>query len=388
MRTLTVMGLVLVCLLSQGTSVSADEGSFVFSKSPIDPAKPKELATEFAAGDPIYGLIRLPGTWRELGSAQGKNKLVMAVYTIIDSKRLGAYMELRSPKHLDAKHLVFDVAPAMDQMTAYRDEGVWYGDAPGGIKKGACQITEYLAKQTPGKHTVQFYVLLKGRKLALGQFTIAGQDYGMYQKLHDDIKKELSAGRSFPPAKMTNKSMEAKMTGLLKNAGWPNVLKLHIVDKDWWLDRVAGGNSMINSRHIAAAAAYRDADGKYYFKTCTFHEYRLLTGGFGPLELTHQSPPVAISAKALGLAEQTDAGPDLSAVKKSDQPDFSKPDAVLADIERMRKEAMKKRSFLLVGKCSGAAAKIKTAVEKNPQGYQPEVKRIWLGVYEEFKKLP
>jgi hypothetical protein len=224
--------------------------------------------------------------------------------------------------------------------------------------------------------------------MALGELTIEGQDYTSYKTLHDAIKQELAAGRPFPPAKMTNKEMETKMVNLLKNAGWSHVLKLHIVDKAWWIDRVAGGNSMVKSRHMAAAAAYKDADNKYYYKTCTFHEHRLITGGFGPLELTHQSAPVPVSAKSLGVTETTDKGPDMSAVAKEEQPDFSKPDEVLADIERMRKEAMKKRAFLLVGKCSGAASKIKSAVEKDPQGYQPEVKRIWLGIYEEFKKSP
>lgn len=54
----------------------------------------------------------------------------------------------------------------------------------------------------------------------------------------------------------------------------------------------------------------------------------------------------------------------------------------------MRKEAMKKKVFILVGKCGTAASKIKDAVEKDPQGYQPQVKRIWLSIYEDFKKLP
>ncbi len=48
---------------------------------------------------------------------------------------------------------------------------------------------------------------------------------------------------------------------------------------------------------------------------------------------------------------------------------------------------MKKKAFLVVGKCSGAASKIGSAVEKNPQGYQAEVKRIWLELYEEYKKI-
>ncbi|NLS94780.1 MAG: hypothetical protein GXX96_21710 [Planctomycetaceae bacterium] len=382
------VALVSGCLVYLGMgTLLAQEGAFLFSKQPIDPANPQNRSTSFSAGDHIYGLIQLPQPWRAVGKVDD-NKLVMAVYTTVDSKRLGAYMELRSDEHLNAKHLLFDVAPALDKMTAYRDDGVFYGDAPGGVKKGACQITEYLAQQSPGRHALAFWVLINGKKMALGEFTIEGPDYSMYQKLHEEIKKELSAGRPFPPAKMTNIEMENRMVGLLKNAGWSDVLKLHIVDKDWWLDRVAGGNSMIQSRHMAAAAAYKDADGKYYYKTCTFHECRLLTGGFGPLELSHQSAPIPISAKNLGIAEKPDTGPDMSAVAQNAMPDFSKPDEVLADIERMRKEAMKKKVFILVGKCGTAAGKIKSAVEKARQGYQPEVKRIWLGIYEDFKKIP
>lgn len=380
--------LIFACLVCLGTgTATAQEGSFVFSKEPIDPANPQNLVTAFSAGDHIYGLIQLPQPWNALGKVE-EGKLVMAVYNTIDSKRLGTYMELRSDEHLHAKHLLFDIAPVLDKMSAYRDDGVFYGDAPGGIKKGACQITEYLAQQRPGKHVLTFWVLINGKKMAFGEFSIEGQDYSMYRKLHEEIKKELSAGRLFPPAKMTNLEMEKKMVSLLKNAGWSDVVKLHIVDKDWWLDRVAGGNTMIQSRHMAAAAAYKDSGGQYYYKTCTFHEHRLLTGGFGPLELTHQTPPVPISAKNLGITEKADTGPDMSGVAQDAQPDFGDPEAVLADVERMRMEAMKKRGFPVVGKCGTAANKIKRAVEKDPQGYQPEVKRIWLGVYEEFKKLP
>ena len=380
--------LVVLCLLILGAGVArADEGSFVFSKEPIDPADPQNLTTSFAAGDSIYGLIRVPQPWSTLGKLQD-GKLILAIYTTVDEKRLAAYMELRSEESRGAQHLTFDVAPALDAMTAYRDEGVFYGDAPGGIKKGACQITEHLGGLSPGKHVLRFWVLIAGKKLALGEFTIDGQAYGTYTKLHEAIKKELSAGRPFPPARMSNPAMEKNMVALLQSAGWKDVLKLHIVDKDWWIDRVAGGNSPVKSRHLAAAAAYKHADGKYYYKTCTFHEHTLISGNFGPLELTHQGKPVLISAEALGIEEPADTGPDMGGVASDAMPDFGDPDAVLADIERMRLAAMKKRVFALVGKCGTAANQVKRAVQKNPEGYEPEVKRIWLGIYEEFKKLP
>lgn len=373
------------CLALFCAGVVAGEGSFVFSKEPIDPAKPQNLSTRFAAGDHIYGLIQMPRTWREMGKVKG-DKLILAVYTVVGSKRLGAYMELRSPKYFDSKHLVFDVAPALNKMTAYRDDGIFYGDAPGGIKKGACQITEWLAKQSAGKHVVKFNVLLEGKRYAQSEFTIEGQDFSMYRKIHEEIKKELTQERPFPAAKMKNKEMEAKMVKLLKNAGWKNVVKLHIVDKDWWIDRIAGGNSPIKSRHMAAAAAYK-AGNSYYYKICTFHEMMLITGKYGPLKLTHQGKITPISAEKLGAEATTDAGPDMGAVAKSDQPDFSNVDAVLADIEKMRLAAMKKKVFALVGKCSGAKYKVKREVKNNPKGYEGAVKRIWLGLYEEYKKI-
>jgi hypothetical protein len=97
---------------------------------------------------------------------------------------------------------------------------------------------------------------------------------------------------------------------------------------------------------------------------------------------------VSISAEALGLEEAADAGPDLGGVPEEAMPDFGDPDAVLADIERMRVAAMKKRVFTLVGKCGTAANQVKRAVQNDPEGYESDVKRIWLAIYEEFKELP
>ncbi len=109
----------------------------------------------------------------------------------------------------------------------------------------------------------------------------------------------VTGGRTMPKAKKTDKAMEAKMAGLLRNAGWPNVLRLLIVDKDWWIHRVSGGNSPVKSRHMAVAT-YKDKDGQCYYRVCTFHQHRQLGGGFGPLELTHQGTPVPIPEANVG----------------------------------------------------------------------------------------
>ncbi|MBU1568171.1 MAG: hypothetical protein KJ630_21425 [Proteobacteria bacterium] len=89
-----------------------------------------------------------------------------------------------------------------------------------------------------------------------------------------------------PAAKMTNISLQNEMIAELKNRGWSNVRRLVIVDKDWWNDLVSGGNSPVKSRHIAAAAAAKAADGSYYYCRVTFHQQKLASGGFGKLALT------------------------------------------------------------------------------------------------------
>jgi hypothetical protein len=65
------------------------------------------------------------------------------------------------------------------------------------------------------------------------------------------------------------------------------------VDKDWWIDRVAGGNSAEKSRHIAAAALSKDGNG-YFYKKVTFHKDRLITGGYGPLYISHTGDRIEI----------------------------------------------------------------------------------------------
>ncbi len=94
---------------------------------------------------------------------------------------------------------------------------------------------------------------------------------------------------------MQNKKLEKEMTALLKEADWDNVYRLNIIDKDWWIERVNGGNTPIKARYMAAAALTRKPDGSYCYKKCTFHQDKLITGAFGELYLSHQGSEVPIN---------------------------------------------------------------------------------------------
>jgi hypothetical protein len=297
-RSLLFSGFFFVCVLA-GLSIAraeeegAGEGPVVFSKQPIDPAKPQKLTNSFKAGDHIYGLMMPKKSWLEIYGEKAEQKAgLLLQWKIDDTDKVSGYINVVDPKYIKGKTLVFDIAPSIDKMTAYRDAGVEYDDWRSGIKKGACHFTFELGKLTPGKHTLSFWIMNYGEKPVLGSFEIEGTDYGFYTKLHEQIKAEVTGGRNLPPAQMTDKAMEAAMVKLLKNAGWSDVLRLNIVDKEWWFDRESGGDSAIVSRHLDAAAAYKDKDGKCYYRVCRFHQRRLISGEYGTLELTDQGKPV------------------------------------------------------------------------------------------------
>ncbi len=272
----------------------AAAGKVLFSRSPIDPAKPANLTASFKAGDTIYGLIQADKTWRELYNAQGKSEVGIMIVMAIGKNETYQYITLKNAKYIDTNQLVLDIAPAPDKMTAYKDPEIVFGEGKGNRKIGPIAFTYELAQLPAGKHTVQFYVRDFGKRHAAGQLEIEGADFKFYADLHEKVKALADASAIMPPVGMVNKALEAEMLALLKNAGWPPVLRLVIRDKDWWLNRVAGGNSPVSSRHINAAVAAKGPDGKCYYRMVVF-EQPMTLAGWGKLEITRQGDPKPIA---------------------------------------------------------------------------------------------
>ena len=84
-----------------------------------------------------------------------------------------------------------------------------------------------------------------------------------------------SRPRPFPEAKMTSKTLEKEMTGLLADRGW-KVERLVIVDKDWW---VLNGEY----RYMQAAVLSKDGEGPFW-SYVSFKQNQHLAG-YGPTEL-------------------------------------------------------------------------------------------------------
>lgn len=264
------------------------EGIF-FSKSPIDPKNPQNLTPQFAAGDPIYCLIRTRKSIEEIFK-----KEFIRINVTIDGKKIHAqFVKLHNVDDRAGKTLLFEVAPKPEDMTAYSNPDIEYGTSKPNLKQGPQEMTHHLSKLGPGEHTVAMSVYYYGKTWAEGSFTISGNDFGYYADMNKKAGQAMTGAVTLPRAKMTNAGLEKEMTALLKNAGWAPVLRLNIVDKDWWIDRVAGGNSAEKSRHIAAAALSKDGNG-YFYKKVTFHKDRLISGGYGNLYISHTGDRIEI----------------------------------------------------------------------------------------------
>lgn len=275
---------------AEAEPAAAAGGKIVFSTAPIDPDKPENLATSFKSGDYIYGLIQVEKTWRDLLGKGNKSatKIEVPIDMLIDGETVDfQYIHIEKPEAIDSKYLVFDVAPEPEKMTAYKTPGFTYAEGKGRRKIGPDTYTFNLAEMKAGKHTVRFQVRSYGDIFSAGEFTIEGEDYKFYAELREKVLQEAFAVATMPKAGMVNKELEDEMRRLLENAGWKDIRKLVIRDKDWWLDRASGGDSPIVSRHLDAAVAAKADDGSFFWCICTFHQHRRLDGSYGPLELTH-----------------------------------------------------------------------------------------------------
>jgi hypothetical protein len=289
------MGMVMTAF-AQPQEGAAGQGKIIFSKSPIDAAKPGKAVTTFKSGDYIYALVQVEKNWRDLLGKGNKSakEVEVPMEMLVDGQKVDfQYITIKKAEALDGKALVLDIAPEPAKMTAYKDPGFAWAEGKGRRKIGPDTYTFNLAEMKPGKHIIKFQIFSFGDIFSAGEFTIEGDNYKFYGDLREKILKEAFAVAGIPKAQMTDKELEATMKKLLENRGWKNIRKLVIVDKDWWLDRTEGGDSPIKSRHIAAAAVAKDDDGKFYWATVTYEQQNTLSG-WSTLEVSNIGDKKAI----------------------------------------------------------------------------------------------
>jgi len=267
---------------TKGVATSAGPGGSIFSKGPINLDSPPAPVASFSAGDNIYGMLKAEKPWKELN----KNNNYIIVWLYIDGQqKVYKSVGLNRPELIARDYFIIDIAPDPSNMRNYSDRDIVFPEKDG-YKFGPELFTKYLSELSPGEHTFRLEVKAYNKIYASGEFTISGDDYSSYTKLLADIKDSSGKQQKMPKAGKTDLALQKEMIALLKNAGWPDIRRLVIVDKDWWVDRVDGGDSAVKSRHMEAAAAAKNTDGSFYFRHATFHQPMLITGDWGKLELT------------------------------------------------------------------------------------------------------
>jgi len=274
-------------------------GTVIFSSAPINPAAPPASQAHFKAGDQIYALITVDKPWRKMFDNASDASVQIPVKFTIGAKELFQYITVNKPELIKGNTFVLDIAPAVDKMTAYRDPAISY-PLCSGRTFGPFLFTDLLGNLPAGTHPITFSVAYFGQTYATGACDIQGADFSSYASLNKAIKGVLDGGRGMPAAGMVNRTLEAEIKKLCENAGWNNIARIVIVDKDWWIDYYEGSDSPVKSRHLAAAVAAKDSDGSYYYCTVTFHQPKLISGGYGALELTHTGMKNSIAKENIG----------------------------------------------------------------------------------------
>lgn len=268
---------------TNSASPPVSSGGSLFSKDPINPDNPSVPVVSFTAGEHIYGMLKASKPWKELN----KNSNYIIVWLYIDGQqKVYKSVGLQRPELIAQDYFIIDIAPEPSHMSNYSDRDIIFPEKDG-YKFGPELFTKYLSELPPGEHTFRLEVKAYNKIYASGEFSISGDDYSSYSKLLKDIKDSSGQQQKMPKVGKVDMTLQSEMIALLRNGGWPDIRRLVIVDKDWWIDRVAGGDSAVKSRHIAAAAAAKDADGSYYFRQVTFHQPMLITGNWGKLELSN-----------------------------------------------------------------------------------------------------
>jgi hypothetical protein len=268
-----------------------ERGSIVFSKSPINPKSPAGLTDSFQAGDHIYALVQASKPWSKYFRKEGNLRINVS----LDGKKLHAqFILLRKPEDLSKNYAVLEIAPDPGSMISYSGKLPEYGKSSANMMQGPMELCHHLGKLGPGKHTMSLETV--GYSInAKGSFSIEGSGYDFYAGLGEKVSAAAAKTVVMPQAQMINKSLEAKMRGLLKNAGWEQVYRLNIKDKNWWIERISGGDSPIKARYLNVAAMCQDGQG-YFYRICIFHQDRLINGAWGELYLSHQGNKVRVLA--------------------------------------------------------------------------------------------
>ncbi len=281
----------------------AEPGNVVFSSSPIEPASPAGLQTEFRAGDHLYAVAYLPQTLKEIYvNASPNEKLLVEVFIYEIKPPLYDYQQPREEQltfanmyisgDLKQKNfLVIELVPDPAVTQVYNTPGITWNKF-GKKYEGPVNFAESLARLGPGEHTLKVVVQCYYSPAASGILKISGEEFTGYNRVAERLNEAGAAAgmanAEFPAAVTTDKTREAQMVAALKNSNdWKTgfidgteVLKTAIT-YDWEIRRHEISGAILH-RYCIAAMAFKTKTGECAYYKVTFQE-DYAGGKFQPL---------------------------------------------------------------------------------------------------------
>jgi hypothetical protein len=268
-------------------------GEMVFSKQMISLPEIESPVKEFRSGDAIYSVARFSASLQTLANARPDSKVEVEVHLFVIKPPLYSYQQpmeeylvssnMRvSGTLLQNDFLLVDIVPEPDQMTAYGTPEITYKEF-GKKYEGPVAFAESLANLPSGTHSVKVVIKCNYEDIASGLITLEGDNFSLYAQKSQSINlAAASAGAKsavFPEAKMKNETIERQMiTAVLNSNDWKTgfidgteVLKISIIDPDWYIRRheLTG---IILHRYIRAAIAVKTKSGGCAYYTTTYQE--------------------------------------------------------------------------------------------------------------------
>lgn len=259
----------------------------VFSKSPIDPAKPSDLTNAFSAGDYIYGLLILDRPLNELAVEESVRHAQLGFN--VSRPALSIEMKVNGNPIYDGTHyfvwdlenrtnawdsvptdryFFFDVAPDASKAKTYAYPKMHFamlsavGRAGNRARAGAQFYSHHLSKLGSGNHTVEFRI--KGKETIVGSFTISGGNYAGYSDVAAKLDAAGAQSATMPTAQSKNPAIENSVRTAVRATGNNDtVLRVVLTSPDWYVQR--GPLGQILFRGLYSAIAFRKADGTCYF---------------------------------------------------------------------------------------------------------------------------
>lgn len=301
MKSFLILTTIILSIMSE--IIAQNPGEVIFSSSPIDPLNPAALKTDFKAGEPIYAVAYYPLTIQEIYNAQNGSKLEVEIFIYelkpplydyqqpFEEQLTFASMHV-SGKLLKDKYLVVDLVPAADNTNAYGTPEISYKEF-GKKFDGPVNFAEALSKLSSGDHNLNILVSAYYNTHAKGSIRISGSDFAAYGKLSEELNLAAqNAGAKnevFPQPQKKDAALESRMISAVKNSndwksGWiggTEVLRISIVDADWYIRRNEFSGAILH-RYIRAAIAIKTKEGNCAYFQATFQE-DYVSGKFQPL---------------------------------------------------------------------------------------------------------